>query len=255
MIMNDFAVVMLPVVPMRAEASDKAEMVNQMLFGDTCRVLTHEAKWSYVKCTDDGYEGWIDNKQLRWVDEATYAEVNDWELVTDTPLEIVMVNRTPMRIPMGSRLPNEGEVKVGELTLNHFYDELDEPLEIQDIAILFHGAPYLWGGKTVFGVDCSGFVQTVLKVYGITMPRDASQQAYVGEEIKRFEDLEVDDLCFFENEAGRIVHVGIYMGNGEIIHASGCVRIDQLTESGIVNRETHEQTHKLCMMRRIGAVE
>ena len=249
--MNDFAVIFLPLAPMRAEASDKAEMVNQMLFGDTCKVLRHEDKWSYVKCFVDGYEGWIDNKQLTLIDESTFNTINQWMIVTDTPLELILVNKQPLRIPMGSRLPDQNEVSIAGILINHFYEELDEPLEIQDIAILYHGAPYLWGGKTVFGIDCSGFVQTVFKVYGIDLPRDASQQICVGSEVKNLEEIEVNDLCFFENPEGKVVHVGIYAGNHEIIHASGCVRIDKLDEYGIYNRERDEYTHKLCAIRHI----
>lgn len=249
--MNDFAIILLPLAPMRAEASDKAELVNQMLFGDTCKVLQREEKWSYVKCTVDGYEGWIDNKQLHLIDESTYNEVNDWMIVTDTPLEIILVDKKPMRIPMGSRLPDKNEVTIDGVLINHFYEELDDPLEIQDIAILYHGAPYLWGGKTVFGVDCSGFVQTVFKVYGIDLPRNASQQACVGDKIENLSDIQVNDLCFFKNDEGKIVHVGIYAGNNEIIHASGCVRIDKLDEHGIFNRDLNEYTHTLCAIRRV----
>ena len=112
MIMNEFAIVLLPVVPMRAEASDKSEMVNQMLFGDTCRVLNQTEKWSLVKCVLDGYEGWVDNKQLRWINKEEFDEANGWLLVTDTPMEVVLVNKSPMRIPMGSRLPDDEEVEI-----------------------------------------------------------------------------------------------------------------------------------------------
>ena len=117
-------------------------------------------------------------------------------------------------------------------------------------AFLYLNAPYLWGGKTPFGVDCSGFTQMVYKLNGYVLQRDASQQALEGEPLSFIEESQPGDLAFFDNEEGRIIHVGIIMENNYIIHASGKVRIDRLDHLGIYNAETNRHTHRLRVIKK-----
>jgi cell wall-associated NlpC family hydrolase len=119
-----------------------------------------------------------------------------------------------------------------------------------DCALEFLNVPYLWGGKSVFGIDCSGFVQLVFRLYDLNLPRDAYQQAEIGELIDSKEARQ-GDLAYFTNEKGKIIHVGIVLDNETIIHASGRVRIDQLTKSGIYNSDYCKETHKLHFIKRV----
>jgi hypothetical protein len=121
---------------------------------------------------------------------------------------------------------------------------------LDTIIWIFLDTPYLWGGKSMFGIDCSGFVQQVFKMFGIPLLRDAYLQAEQGSLINTMEETRLGDLAFFHNEKGRITHVGIILENNQIVHASGKVRIDKFDAKGIINYETGERTHELHSMRR-----
>ena len=193
----------LSAVAMRRDPSDRAEMVNQLLRGDTFTILEQQEKWALAKGDWDGYEGWIDNKQWRPTEDKA-------------------------NMSAGSE---ESPASVAEST--------------------YLGAPYLWGGRTIMGIDCSGLTQVCFRACGKRLLRDTSQQATQGEMIPDLQQARRDDLCFFSNETGRIIHVGIYMGRGRIIHSSGQVRIDSLTYEGIINNDTQQLTHRLHSIRRV----
>jgi len=241
----------LSIVPLRAEASDPSEMVTQVLYGDMLEVLEEGKKWSHVRLEFDGYEGWIDNKQFECISEEAYQSLKDATRVLSSNLAdfITTSEEQLLCIPVGSSL-NGLEV------LNHKFEGKSisgilQKGQLINTALLYLNAPYLWGGKTPFGIDCSGFTQMVYKLNGYSLLRDASQQSGQGEALSFIEESEAGDLAFFDNEEGAIVHVGIIMDDNYIIHAHGKVRIDRLDHTGIFNTEQGKHTHKLRVIKRI----
>lgn len=241
----------LGIVPIRLESSDTAEMVTQALYGDFFKVLEQRKKWSRIRFSSDNYEGWIDNKQYLEIEESDYLELSDLDIKLSKDLiEFVTdASNNIYPIPVGSNLN-------GLKLLNHKFDgsilsSTNEKSEIVKTAFVFLNAPYLWGGKTPFGIDCSGFTQMVYKLNGYKLLRDASQQASQGEALSFIEESEPGDLAFFDNAEGQITHVGIIMEDNYIIHAHGKVRIDRLDHSGIYNVDTNFHTHKLRVIKKI----
>ncbi len=248
----------LSIVPLREEPSDKSEMVSQVIFGDHFMILEQDKKWSKIKLHFDNYEGFIDNKQFVEISENEYQRLSkerphfSGELIDF----IFDKNKNLTTILIGSRLPffNGNFFKINNTSFSYHgkvYSEQLPKSEIIKKAFLFLNSPYLWGGKTPFGIDCSGFTQTVYKLCGYQLPRDAKDQATQGEVLSFIEESEPGDLAFFDNEEGIITHVGIIMDNYNIIHAHGKVRIDSLDHSGIYNAEFQKHTHKLRVIKRI----
>jgi|TARA_R100000306_G_scaffold125_3_gene240 hypothetical protein len=241
----------LSVIPLRAEASDPSELVSQVLYGELFKVLEQRKKWSRIRLLFDGYEGWLDNKQFHLISEEEYLELKKAKLVYATDLvDIVTTEENQLlSIFLGCQVNNCGFLK-------HTFEgktiskKLPKP-QLIDTAVLYLNSPYLWGGKTPFGIDCSGFTQMVYKLNGYKLLRDASQQATQGEALSFIEESEPGDLAFFDNAEGIITHVGIIMEDNYIIHAHGKVRVDRIDHTGIFNNEARMHTHKLRVIKRI----
>jgi cell wall-associated NlpC family hydrolase len=228
------------VAPVRAENSDRAEIVTEILFGESADILEVDKSWTKIKMHYDGYEGWMDTKQLKPVTDEELAK-RKITVVTEDFSSVIM-NDGKTLLSMGS----EVEFPVVASRRSH------EPRESIALAAReFLNVPYLWGGKSFFAVDCSGFTQLVYKIHNIKLPRDASQQAEVGEALTFVEESRPGDLAFFENPEGKIIHVGIMLENQKIIHASGKVRIDTLDSTGIFNKEMNKHTHKLRVIKNV----
>ncbi|CAI9674890.1 C40 family peptidase [Elizabethkingia anophelis] len=228
------------VAPVRADKTDKAEIVTEMLYGESADILEVINNWTRIKMHYDGYEGWIDTKQITLVTDDFLAK-RKTHLVTE-PFQSRVMESGKMLLSMGSEVSFETIHAQRGTTLRQ---------SIVETAKEFLNVPYLWGGKSFFGVDCSGFTQLVLKVHDIKYPRDAYQQGEVGEPLSFIEEAQPGDLAFFENSEGRIIHVGFMLENNQIIHAHGKVRIDTLDSSGIFNMELNKHTHKLRFIRNI----
>jgi hypothetical protein len=241
----------LGIVPVRFEPTDQSEMVTQVLYGDFFKVLDRRKKWSKIRNAFDNYEGWIDNKQYQIITEGNYESLEDSELWLSRDL-IQYVSDTEDRlypIPIGSNL---NATKL----LQHTFEGNAITIKgnkknLITTAFLFLNTPYLWGGKTPFGIDCSGFTQMVYKLNGYKLKRDASEQAAQGDALSFIEESEAGDLAFFDNTDGQIIHVGLIMDNNYIIHAHGKVRIDRLDHSGIYNVDTKSHSHKLRVIKKI----
>jgi gamma-D-glutamyl-L-lysine dipeptidyl-peptidase len=244
------AICTVPVSPMRASPSHRSEMVSQVLFGELVELLEENDDWLRIRLLADGYEGWCQPAHFTEVQEPLKVQppayASDW-------INPVMVDEEFMWIPFGSRIDL---VIQPQLKMEYFFRGNKLPaVELTGAIILEYArkylhTPYLWGGRSVFGVDCSGLSQQVFRMAGISIPRDAYQQAEHGETIAKLNDAEAGDLAFFDNAERRITHVGILMNNRAIIHSSGMVRIDPIDDDGIINADTGKRTHNLKIIKR-----
>lgn len=256
----DFGVCRLSVVAVRAEGTDKAELVTQLLFGEHYEVkqLSGDKKWLKIRAAFDEYEGWIDAKQHHSISREYFDYLGRAELKIATDLTTsILYNKVPLAIVMGSIIPISSTelFKMEEqFAFNGEAKNLGLKREFEFLrttANRYLHAPYLWGGKTPFGIDCSGFTQMVFKICGYNLCRDASQQATQGKAVRLMAETKPGDLAFFKNNTGDIIHIGIVYANHQIIHASGRVRIDSLTEEGIIHTESGQLSHQLSHFRRI----
>ncbi|MGY3794748.1 C40 family peptidase [uncultured Aquimarina sp.] len=241
----------LSIVPLRSEPNDPSEMVSQVLYGEHFKVLEKRKKWSRIRLAFDTYEGWIDNKQYLEITEETYKDFDNKpiDIASDLIDFVSCENDQLMPISLGSSLSALDYFQ-------HSYEgnriQKQQPKEkLIETAYLFLNAPYLWGGRTNFGIDCSGFTQMVYKLNGYKLLRDASLQATQGDPLSFIEESEPGDLAFFDNDEGAITHVGIIMKDNYIIHAHGKVRVDRIDHTGIFNGERRLYTHKLRVIKRI----
>ena len=251
-----FGICNLAIVPLRLEPSDRSEMTSQVLFGEHFKVLEQNPKWSRIEMAYDGYAGWIDNKQFRVITEAAYTTLQNLDTVLNADLieYITTPNNSLLPVPIGAALTFLTHTDIN--TENFIFEGLKTSgitakSNLITTAFMYLNSPYLWGGKTPFGIDCSGFTQMVYKLNGYALQRDAAQQATQGEALSFIEESEPGDLAFFDNEEGRIIHVGIIMEDNYIIHGHGKVRIDRLDHLGIYNIDTGRHTHKLRVIKKI----
>ena len=246
----------LAIIPLRVEPNDRSEQVSQVLFGEHFTVIDQQKQWMKIQLYFDQYEGWIDSKQCQIISQNEFDEISKSSMILNNDLVEFVTNdqNILMPIPLGSALTF---LNFEKINVNNFIFEglkvtgQKAKSELIKTAFLYLNAPYLWGGKTPFGIDCSGFTQMVYKLNGYKLLRDASQQATQGEALSFIEESEPGDLAFFDNEEGKIIHVGIIMNDNYIIHASGKVRIDRLDHLGIYNAETNRHTHKLRVIKKI----
>jgi gamma-D-glutamyl-L-lysine dipeptidyl-peptidase len=256
----DHGVCRLSVVPVRKSPSDQSELVTQLLFGDDYAVIERgaENKWFKIRIIFDHYEGWISAAQHHSVSKeyVDYIARAEFKITTDITSSL-LYNKTPLHILIGSIIPISGSelFKMEEqFAFNGQSKSLGLKREfefLKQVALKYLNAPYLWGGKNPFGVDCSGFVQMVFKISGYRLFRDAWQQASQGKAVKSFEQVAPGDLAFFKNSENKITHVGIVLEDNRIIHASGKVRIDHLNDQGILSVDSKIYTHELSHIRRI----
>ncbi|GAB2453731.1 hydrolase Nlp/P60 [Hymenobacter qilianensis] len=259
----EYGICPLSVVPVRAEPTDRAEIVTQLIFGECYTIVLTQGNWCQVRIAADQYVGWMDVKQHQPVTSTYFTE---WGAhAHPRSLDVVqMVSDADTRQPisLGARLPffDGMTLRLGERQL--FYngaatnptsngDPGRKAALLQKMGQAFLKAPYLWGGKTLFGVDCSGLMQQLYGLVDIQLPRDARQQIDHGRTVHFVSQTQPGDLAFFDNAEGNIVHVGMLLEDQQILHASGEVRIDPLDHNGIYNRQRQKYSHKLRLIKRL----
>lgn len=251
----------LSVIPGRIEPDDKSEMITQLLFGEHFTVLRKQGNWLYIRCSYDQYECWIDTKQVQEISFETWNELESREITTSMELFYILEDAERgyyQPVVIGSSLPYFDGKSCNLEGFEYGFDGQTNTVKhgrVEDFIIqtayLYLNAPYLWGGRSPLGIDCSGFTQIVYKSLGIKLERDAYQQAAHGVTINFIEEARAGDLAFFDNADGRIIHVGIVLPQGKIIHASGFVRLDSIDHQGIFNVEKGIYTHQLRLIKRV----
>ena len=240
---------------MRQESSDTSEMVSQLMYGEVFKVLEYRKKWSRIRLSNDHYEGWIDNKQYLEIQENDYKNLSDKNNIAfakDPISTVTHSNQTLSSILIGSQISSANFLgdSYSSTAITNSKVQLEKSNLVSE-ALLLLNTPYLWGGRSNMGIDCSGFAQLIYKLNGYYLSRDASEQAKQGEVLSFIEESDPGDLAFFDNTEGNITHVGIIMKDNYIIHAHGQVRIDRLDQTGIFNLDTSSHSHKLRMIKKI----
>lgn len=254
-----YGVCILSHIPCRSLSADSSEMVTQLLFGETYSILEETDRWTRIKITHDGYECWICAKQVQKITTESFNEIAANPQVYCTELvQVLECENQFQAIVLGSTLVNIQNEQINLANNTYTYkgsvsetNQKANKSKIVEDAFMYLGSPYLWGGRSPFGIDCSGFTQIVYRLNNVFLPRDASQQVEIGGNYSFVEEAEAGDLAFFDNAEGKITHVGILLNDNKIIHASGKVRIDKLDHHGIYNEETGKYTHQLRIIKNI----
>lgn len=254
----EFGICILNIIAIRNEPNDHSEMVSQLHFGETFSVLEETDLWLRIQVDYDYYEGWISKLQVKALSEDVYQDtIKNNAYFSDEIVTFISHRNDQLQIlSLGSSLPNFQKPNFSIDDLNFTFDGevitgKRQKSDLVRTAYKYLNSPFLWGGRSPFGVDCSGFTQMVYKLNGYQLFRDAHQQASQGEVLSFIEESEPGDLAFFDNEEGEIIHTGILLANNHIIHCHGKVRIDRIDSSGIYNVDTQRHTHRLRVMKQL----
>ena len=238
----DYGIIDLNIVPVRKKNNAKSEMINQLFFGESITIIKTKEKWSFVSSNIDNYQGWIRNLHFKLIKKNEYKILSENDSLFSKSEIIIKNDACEITIPTGSLISS---IKF----LNYYYTNEVGSKSLLETIKSFINSPYLWGGKTKYGMDCSGLIQTIFKTLNIILPRDAKEQSDVGAEIE--EGYKLGDLAFFGKNLNNITHVGIFVDNETVVHAYGRVRMDKINNEGIYNNEEKRVTHFLQKVNRI----
>ena len=265
-----FAINHCTVTPVRQEPSEGSEQLTQLLFGEVCEVLDRLPRWTKIRSTLDGQEGWVDFKMLTSASNLSLLTDHLPTTVVAVPVAIATEMETgdELMLTLGTRLPNYAHGTFEVLGKQYLIDPTevrgerlevkgDEAIRREDVCAIAQtllNAPYLWGGKNAMGMDCSGFTQVVYAAMGVNLLRNAREQITQGEVVVSLNEAQAGDLAFFDHadrdpKATNISHVGLLLDKERIIHCSGCVHIDTIDEQGI-HLADGELTHHLVAIKR-----
>jgi hypothetical protein len=257
----NFGICNLSVIAVRKLPEHGSEMVTQLLFGESFDIIETENSWVFINTHYENYKGWIHQLQFLPLDGFEFNEFKGKPMVLTPNSSSSLTEVTSKKyvhlllgctlpLPIGDKFTIES---VDYIFKGEYFTPSGKKTDILKFAACYQNAPYLWGGRTQFGIDCSGFTQMAYKLAGIFLPRDASQQSEIGETLSFISESEPGDLVFFDNETGNITHVGIIYDHQHIIHASGCVRIDMIDHNGIYNKDLGKYTHQLRLIKKVVA--
>jgi hypothetical protein len=250
----EYGICNLAAIPLRAEPNERSEQISQVLFGEAFEITEWTDNWVEIITAIDNYKGWISRIQFVMLGHMAFKKLQDtpppltyhpitqaWKIKDDSVFYLPAGSSLSFLAGTTCHIGGERFEIIGEIGKS-------ESLDL--IAKSFINTPYLWGGRTHFGIDCSGFTQAVFRMKGISIHRDSGLQAQQGTVVNSLAKAEQGDLAFFDNAEGRITHVGILLNDGHIIHASGKVKIDTIEDKGIYSEEFKRYTHKLCLIKR-----
>jgi len=252
-----FIICTVAICPMRKEPAHRSEQVSQLLFGDVAQVIETTGDFVFVKHTFDDYNGWCQQNQLTPYNYN--AKGQGTEIFTGAFLNAITINDNQMMLPFGCNVRPFLNTKatIPPYTITYANSLFERPEQetfgemLYRVSLTYINTAYLWGGRSVFGIDCSGFTQAVYRFGGIRLLRDAHEQATQGQAVGFLEEVQCGDLAFFDNAEGKITHVGLLLDKQTIIHASGRVRIDAIDHYGIVNADNGTRTHQLRLIKRL----
>jgi hypothetical protein len=254
-----------PILPVRTNPQEQAEQSTQLLFGELFSILEESEKWLFICNKADEYKGWINRKMATIISEKDFLAFDGNKVlhIFKPIAECLIKNKQEsIFLPAGSLIHSyDFDLGISDIIGNLYKISPEFLIKngsrpasgnlVVSIAKSFLNAPYLWGGKSIFGIDCSGLVQVVFNICNIQLPRDASLQIEKGGIVENLKNAQAGDIAFFENEKGQIIHVGILLDNSEIIHASGKVKIEKIDDNGIISQDNGKYTHNLKMIKRI----
>ncbi len=249
-----FTIISIPLIALRSESSEKAEMVSQLLFGEQIEILEEKEGWFFVRNLTDDYKGWVSTSCLHKKDfrQTQQKTSNISVLKSSCAICTKISNNEKMLLSGGSLIPKLTQNKFELFGETYQLEDIKQKTQnIIELALQYLNTPYLWGGKSAMGIDCSGFVQIIFSMLGKQLPRDASQQVEKGKIVTSLSQSKSGDVAFFENEDHKIVHVGILINPNQIIHASGYVKIETIDERGIISKTTLKYTHQLKTIKRL----
>lgn len=256
-----YGICTLALVPLRSEQAHRSEMVSQVLFGELFEILDVELDWTAIRLLETGYLGWIQNGQFKELEAEEMKSYLKGKLSLVGREGGLLFNATDQfSLCHGTKLYLDefNRFHLAQLDMAYqgsisSFSGSDFETKVAELARSYKDTPYLWGGRSQWGIDCSGFSQLIYSCFGIALPRDAYQQAEIGTTVDFISEIRTGDLAYFDNAEGRITHVGIMLDRDTIIHASAKVRIDRMDNEGIFNQELNRYSHKLRIIKRYNA--